>query len=272
MSQAFRAGKIATTDETKVKQILDEVGKLIGEISMESTPPETGRLIYQLVNEISGNSDPFKEIKKKNMEEAISLQPLLDKIMNDSNDKLLSAIRLAVAGNVIDLGVDREFDIEASINEILTKDFAIFDYDKFKQSLAEVDEILYLADNAGEAVFDKILIKELAKPVTYAVKENPVLNDATMSEAKFLGIDKIAKVISSGITAPGTILEFCSDNFNEIFNSSKMIISKGQGNFEGLSNVDAPIFFILKAKCNVIANDLGQPIDSIIIKSQQDNQ
>ncbi len=268
MNQALRAGRIATNDEHKIKKLLDEVGKLIQEIPMENTPPETGALIYKKVSEITGNDDPYKEIKEKNIEHALHLYPNLTQKVRESEDSLLTAIRLAVAGNVIDLGVDKEFNIVEDIEIILHQEFAVFDYELFKQELNKANEILYIGDNSGEAVFDKILIEELGKPVTFVVREIPVINDITFKEAKQIGIDKIAKVISSGTTAPGTILKSCNKEFLEKFKNADMIISKGQGNYEGLSGIDRSIFFLLKAKCPVIAGNIGVKENDIILKGK----
>ena len=266
MNQALRAGRIATNNEKKIKKLLDEVGKLIEKIPLENTPPETGAIIYKKVSEITNNFDPYKKIKEKNIKHAMQLYPELKFVVKESNDNLLTAIRLAVAGNVIDLGIDKEFNIVEDIETILHQEFAVFDYELFKQELETAKEILYIGDNAGEAVFDKILIEKLGKPVTFAVREIPVINDITFKEAKQIGIDKVAKVISSGSIAPGTILDLCSNEFIEIFNNADMVISKGQGNYEGLSGVNRSIFFLLKAKCPVIANNLGVKENDIILK------
>ena len=269
MNQALRTGRIATNDEPKIKRLLDEVGMLIQKIPMENTPPETGALIYKMVSEITGNLDPYKKIKERNIEHALHLYPELKQKVKASNDSLLTAIRLAVAGNVIDLGVNKEFNIVKDVETILHQEFAIFDYELFKQELNKAKEILYIGDNSGEAVFDKILIEQLGKPVIFAVREIPVINDITLKETKQIGIDKVAKVISSGTTAPGTILDFCNDEFLEIFNNADMIISKGQGNYEGLSNVNRSIFFLLKAKCPVIARNIGVKENDIILKGMK---
>ena len=266
INQALRAGRIATNDEKKIKKLLDEIGKLIEKIPLENTPPETGAIIYKKVSEITNNFDPYKKIKEKNIKHAMQLYPELKFVVKESNDNLLTAIRLAVAGNVIDLGVDKEFNIVEDIETILHQEFAVFHYELFKQELETAKEILYIGDNAGEAVFDKILIEELNKKVTFAVREIPVINDITLKEAKQIGIDKIAKVISSGSIAPGTILKNCNKKFLEIFNNADMVISKGQGNYEGLSDVNRSIFFLLKAKCPVIANNLGVKENDIILK------
>ncbi len=269
LNQALRAGRIATNDETKIKELLDEVGAMIKQIPMENTPPETGAIIYKKISEITGNYDPYKAMKKTNIEHALHLYPELKEKVKKSDDRLLTAIRLAVAGNVIDLGVDKEFNIVEDVEKILHQEFAVFDYEFFKQELQKAKKILYIGDNSGEAVFDKILIEELGKPVTFVVREIPIINDITINEAKQIGIDKIAKIISSGTTAPGTILGLCNKDFIQIFNDADMIISKGQGNYEGLSGINRSIFFLLKAKCPVIARNIGVRENDIILKGKK---
>ncbi|OQX92183.1 MAG: hypothetical protein B6D58_04305 [candidate division Zixibacteria bacterium 4484_95] len=264
--QALRAGRLATDDEMKIKKLLEEVGEMLKDISIESTPPETGELIYEKVREITGNVDPYLEIKRENTRKALTLYNLLREKVEKSNDGLLTAIRIAIAGNVMDFGVNENFDIEQETDEILSKDFAICDYDKFKSYLDETDKVLYIGDNAGESVFDRILIERLNKPVTYIVREIPIINDVTYKDALQAGIDKVATIFSSGTRAPGTFLKKCSREFIEMFNSAKFIISKGQGNYEGLSNEKHRIFFLLKAKCYVIANDIGVSEGDIVLK------
>ena len=266
MDQTLRAGRIATNDERIIKKLLDTVGAMIKDIPLENTPPETGEIIYRKVREITGVTDPYKEVKKANIEEALSLYPELKKIVEESENSLLTAIRIAIAGNVIDLGVNKKFNLVEDVRKILKQDFAILDFEKFEKQLKITDSVLYLGDNAGESVFDKILIEELNKPVTYVVREIPVINDVTEEDAIASGINEVAEIISSGTTAPAVILSLCNKNFLERFNNSKMIISKGQGNYEGLSDVRQPVFFLLKAKCFVIANDLNVEENDIVLK------
>jgi uncharacterized protein with ATP-grasp and redox domains len=265
-NQALRAGRIATKDETKLKKLLDEIGMMLRDIPLESTPPETGMLIYEKVREITGEVDPYKELKKANTEKALALYPSLKNKVEKSNDKLLTAVRIAIAGNVIDFGVNRNFNIEEEVETVLKQDFAIFDYDKFKYYLDKTDEILYIGDNAGESVFDRILIEAMKKPATYVVRAIPVINDVTYEDAIQAGIDKVATIISSGTSAPGTVLETCNAEFKEVYKNSPFVISKGQGNYEGLSDETHLIFFLLKAKCWVIANDIGVNEGDIILK------
>ncbi len=266
MSQALRAGRIATKDEEKIKELLDDVGCMLKDIPMESTPPETGDLIYKKVREITGVEDPYKRIKEFHIKEALALYPKLKQLINNSPNKLLTAIRIAIAGNVIDLGVGKEFNILEDVEKILVQKFAIFDFEKFKFQLKKAESILYLGDNAGESVFDRILIEEMGKPVTYIVREVPVINDVTIEDAISSGLNNVAEIISSGSSAPGTILDLCNDAFLENFNNADMIISKGQGNYEGLSNVDRSVCFLLKAKCQVIANNLQVKENDIVLK------
>ena len=272
LNQALRAGRIATNDDSITKRLLDEVGMMLKDIPMDSSPPETGRLIYKKVSAITGNNDPYKEIKRENTDTALKLYPELKKKIESSKDKLLTAIRIAIAGNVIDFGVDRKFNIEGDIADILTRDFAVYDYDEFKERLTKADKVLYIGDNAGEAVFDKILIEQLEKPVTYIVRDRPVINDATYDDAVHAGIDKVAPILSSGTDAPGTVLKTCSAEFIKLYNNANFIISKGQGNFEALSDEKRPIFFLLKVKCRVIANHLNVHEGDIIFKAAKINR
>jgi len=197
VDQALRAGRIATDNEKILKRILDEVGMMLRDIPLESTPPETGMLVYEKVREITGEFDPYKELKIESAEKALALYPYLKRIVETSNDKLLTAIRMAITGNVIDFGPNRDFDIEEEIDDVLNKDFEIYDYDKFKDGLDKTNEILYLGDNAGEAVFDRILIAALKKLVTYVVRDVPVINDVTYEDAIQAGIDEVASIVSS---------------------------------------------------------------------------
>ena len=266
IEQTLRAGRIATNNETKIKELLDSVCSMMKDIPMNSTPPETGNIIYRKVREITGVTDPYKKIKKTNIEEALSIYPKLKKIVNDSDNSLLTAVRLAIAGNVIDFGPNKKFDLNESARHILKQDFAVLHFSEFIKQMEKSKSILYIGDNAGESVFDKILIEEIGKPVVYVVRDLPVINDVTRENAIDSGLSEVADIISSGTTAPGTILDLCNDDFLKRFNNAEIVISKGQGNYEGLSNVGRPVFFLLKAKCPIIANDLNVKENDIVLK------
>jgi uncharacterized protein with ATP-grasp and redox domains len=230
------------------------------------SPPEIGEDIHRHVREVTGIKDPYREAKDANIEEAKRLYPDLKKIVEASGNRLLTAAKIAIAGNIIDYGTMREFNIAEEIHSLIEQDLGIDHFKAFKEALDEAETVLYLGDNAGESVLDTILIEEIKAPVIYAVRDIPVLNDATHEDAVASGIAEVAEIISSGTTAPGTILRTCSNEFLEVFNTADVIISKGQGNYEALSDVDRSVFFLLRAKCPVVAEDLGVKDGDLILK------
>jgi hypothetical protein len=264
--QALAAGRMATDDEDKIRLLIEEVGCMIKELPKDSTPPFAGDLIYKKLREVTGVYDTYEEIKTKSINDVLELYPDLERMIDESDNRLLTAIRLAIAGNVIDCGVEKKFNIVEDVKTIVKQDFGIFHFEEFVEELDKAKSILYIGDNAGESVFDKLLIKELGKPVTYVVREIPVINDLTIKEAIESGLDEVSTIISSGCTAPGTILELCNPDFVELFEKADMVISKGQGNYEGLSSSERKVFFLLKAKCKVIANNLNVEENDIVLK------
>ena len=264
--QALFAARAALDDEAKIKEVLDRVGMLVSEIPLESSPPETGREVYRTVREVTGIDDPFKALKAESIENALELYPSLKQMREKAKDPLETAVRLAIAGNVIDFGADPDFQLEKDVQDVLQKEPAINHYQTFKEKLASARKILYLGDNAGETVFDKLLIETMGKPVTFAARERPVINDATVEDCIRSGLDEVASIVSSGCDAPGTVLGRCSTEFLDYFKKADLIISKGQGNYETLSNEQGPIFYLLKAKCPIIAKDLGIKVGDTVIK------
>jgi len=201
---------------------------------------------------------------------ALKLYPNLKKLIETSSEPLKAAVRLAIAGNIIDFGVNHsleESDVEKAIDYCLISDFDKTQFESFRKSVTEAQSILYLSDNAGEIVFDRLLIEQLGpEKVTLAVKARPVLNDATKEDARVAGLIDLVAVIDNGDDAPGTILETCSGAFRCHFGAADVVIAKGQGNYESLSDVDKNIFFMLKAKCPVIAEHLGCEVDQMILR------
>jgi uncharacterized protein with ATP-grasp and redox domains len=266
LNQALRAARLSTDDEHKIKQVLDEVGSMIKSIPMDNSPPATARIVYRKIKEITGNPDPYRKHKNRSTRQALALYPVLKNKVKQSRDRLLKAVQIAIVGNIIDFGVNQPFSVEAEIEALLSKDLNHSDYDRFKAELKNVDEVLYIGDNAGETVFDRILIDGLKKPVTYVARSEPVINDATCADAVLAGLDRVATLVTSGTDAPGTVLDTCDASFRKKFSRSRFIISKGQGNFEALSNETAPLYFLLIAKCPVIARDMGVNLNDMILK------
>jgi len=229
--------------------------------------PEFARELHFLLKSYTHNPDPYIREKSENNDQAISMLPELDFIIKQSENPFKTALRLAIAGNIIDFAANDNFDLLATIEMALKSDFAIDHSEQLKAKIEKAESILYLGDNAGEIVFDKLFIETIMhNDVYYSVRSAPVLNDVTMDDAKEVGMDLVADVITNGFDAPSTVLSKCSKEFLEIYESSDLVISKGQGNFEGLMDLREPkIFFLLMAKCDVIAETLGVKKGSFVV-------
>ncbi|MGD8761011.1 MAG: ARMT1-like domain-containing protein [Desulfobacteraceae bacterium] len=268
--QALAAARISSEDEAIHRRVLNSVALMIPDVALNATPPEIAQQVYRVVYEITGNSDPYYEIKSSINQSALSLYPRMQDTVDYSNDPLLTACRLAIAGNDIDLGAQAEFgSINSIIEDSLGFDLDQENYARFKENVAKANLILYIGDNAGETVFDRILIEQLLQinnsKIVFVVRENPIINDATLDDAIKVGLDKVAKIISSGSDAPATILSQCSSEMLSFYQSADVIISKGQGNYESLSGRSENIFFLFKVKCPVIARDSNSPLGSTVL-------
>ncbi len=264
-TQILKTSALLGLDEDQKQKAMTRFGSWLAELPLESSPAANGRQVYRILSEISGIEDPYREIKDKCTRTALNLYPELKERVRSAPDPLFEAIQVAVAGNLIDFGTMLDFNIKEDIEAILRQDFFINHYSSFQIHLESAQNILFLGDNAGETVFDRILLEELPRPVQYVVREKPIINDATVEDAVAAGIDGIAEIISSGSDAPATIVDLCSMEFQESLRAADLIISKGQGNYEGLSEEALPIYFLLKAKCTVVAEHLAVPQGSIIL-------
>ena len=253
-------------DSELAGQIQSEVADLLASLPDDYSPPETARAVYQHLTHRTGVLDPYLEIKEKSTQMVLAHYEQIKDRVTQAEDPLRQAILLAGLGNIIDYGAHP--DMQLDIASLLAGDIelGIFDYDAFKQHLAAAEHILILADNAGETVFDRLLIETLGKPVTYAVKSYPIINDTLEADAVAAGIPQVAEIMQTGTGCAGDVLRTCSPAFNRAFEQADMVISKGQGNFEALTDVKRPVFFILKVKCELIARHIGTPIGSLILK------
>jgi uncharacterized protein with ATP-grasp and redox domains len=270
MTQALRAGKMAKAGKRSHEKIMKEVASLITRHNMDTPPPFLGGAVQDTVKKISRCADPYIREKKKYNSLALKLYPGLKKEVARAGDRLLAAVKIAITGNVIDFGSEWKFDIHGEIRKIFSHKPDIFDYKKFKKALSKARTVLYIADNAGETVFDRVLIETMKElfpvEVTYAVKERPILNDALTEDALFAGLGKCSRVISSGSGLPGTAPNTGTKEFLLKYKSADIIIAKGMGNFELLDTEEKPIFFMLKAKCSVVASRLGTKLGSMVLK------
>ena len=267
--QALDSVRLATNDHSVHERLLREILKAASEMDFRQSPPAMGQQIHRLIRELSGQRDPYRETKDRFNRLALDMYPLLEALVERSPIPLKTAVRLAIAGNVIDSGVNSDLD-EAQVDEAIQHALASplsGDVQELSVAVSTATEILYLADNAGEIVFDRLLIEQMPlDKVTVVVKGTPVLNDATVVDARAAGITELVEVIDNGSDAPGTILDDCSQAFRRRFHKADLIIAKGQGNYETLSEVEKDVFFVLMAKCPVIARDLGCPVGSLVLR------
>ncbi|OCC14582.1 hypothetical protein DBT_2124 [Dissulfuribacter thermophilus] len=234
-------------------------------------PPKNAVAIYDMISDFLGTEDPFSSIKDRSTKEVLKLYPLLEERIKTHADPLEAAIRLAVCGNVIDYGTSSDFNLLDELDRIFNVDFYKWEYDEFKDRLNRADWVLYIGDNSGESVFDRLLIEELARPVKFVVRGGPIINDVTYKDAIDAGIHKVATIVSSGCRVPGIDFEWCSEEFLKLYHEAPMIISKGQGNFETLSDEKREIFFLFKIKCDVVARHLDCPLGSMFMGRVQSN-
>ncbi|NCA72336.1 MAG: DUF89 family protein [Sphingobacteriia bacterium] len=266
LRQALSAARRAAATPELQRGILLETLERLRALPPEATPPMMADDIHRLVRTRTENPDPYREAKAEATREALALLPVLREHVGRAADPLDIAVRIAIAGNIIDLGAAETYDLDETLARVLAEPLAIDGLEALRHALGSAKAVLYLADNAGETVFDRVLIEHLDRPVTYVVKGGPIINDATREDALAAGIDRIAVIIDNGSQAPGTVLEHCAESFLERFAEAELIIAKGQANYETLSTVSAPVFFLLQAKCAVIAADLGVAPGALVVK------
>ena len=270
--QTLDASRLATDDEQIQESIMRSVLKKAYELPFSHSPPFMGREIHRIIRSLGNTSDPYRSIKDHSNREAMDLLPGLRERIDASPSPFETALRIAIAGNIIDFGVisnHSEISLVKVIEKTLVQPFAVTHVARLSEQLQEADRILYIADNAGEIVLDRLLLEQLPLEKTIlSVRGAPIINDATVEDARFAGITDLVRVIDNGNDAPGTLLEQCSEEFLETFHSADLIIAKGQGNYETLSDCGKQgLFFLLKAKCIFIARSIGCQVGSIVVKS-----
>jgi uncharacterized protein with ATP-grasp and redox domains len=268
--QTLDSVRFVTDDEQIHEQVIRKVLRQASYMDMSQSVPAIAQEIHRFVRDLVGQDDPYRKVKKWSNDLALELYPDLKELVKTSKDPLETAVRLAIAGNIIDFGAGislKESDVEKAIDDCLTSDLDKTQLVYFQNAVAEAKDILFLADNAGEIVFDRLLIEQLGpERVTLVVKAGPILNDATAEDARAVGLIDLVEVIDTGDDAPGTIFKTSSMLFQCYFMAADLVVAKGQGNYETLSDVDEDIFFILKAKCPLIAQHLGCDVGQMVLR------
>lgn len=267
VQQAIDSARRVTDSAAVHEQVLRETLAVAAEMPFDQPPPVMGQLIHRRIRELTGISDPYRTAKQKANEFALGMYPALKQRIERAEDPFALAVTLAMAGNIIDLGVQShvsEEEVRAAIAEAMESVPDCSAINDFRGAVAAARDILYLTDNAGEIVFDRMLIEEMVlNKVTVAVKGSPIINDATREDAEAVGLTKLVNVIDNGADIPGTVLAACSGSFRRRFEAAGLIIAKGQGNYETLNECGHKnLFFLLKVKCLVIARDINSNGDA----------
>ena len=272
INQSKRVADAIHADDKLTKEIVQAVEEMAPGFSFKQSPPEVAAAVYEKMSQIAGKTDLYDEVKKLSTDKAHEFIPHLEKKIATSNEPLLTATKVAVAGNVIDLAAEYAFDLDEELDKIFHTNFTVNDFDQLQTRLAQASTLLYIADNAGEHIFDKIYIKTILSlypdlEVYYMTRGNAIINDVTYEEAKEAGFDEICHLINSGVNTPGFVYNIANSEAQKLFDSADLVVTKGMGNYECLSdNGRDDLFFLLKVKCNVVANSLGKEVGDIICK------
>ncbi len=272
--QTLETIKLTSDDPQLHERAMREIMSVLSQMDFENEPVIMGREIQRLIQRLSGNSDPYKVLKQQYNQMALDLYPQLKARIKAAENGFEVAARLALAGNMIDFGTGRMLDpseVSVTIELALSADLK-GDIQSLYTAVESSRSILYVGDNCGEIVFDRLFIEQLiADRVTYAVRAAPIINDVTIEDARYTGMTERVRVIDSGSDAPGVLLAECSQAFKKAFDHADLIIAKGQGNYETLHAVDRHIAFMLKVKCPAVARHIGHEIGSYVIKLHNDD-
>lgn len=268
--QSLASVRRVTNDERIQEQILREVLLAASQLNMDQPPAAMAQSVHRRIRQLCGNEDPYRQSKERFNRLALELLPAFQQRVQAAADPWDAAVRLAIAGNIMDLGVKsglNEAQIRASIGGALDEPLNGAPA-HLAAMVAEAKSILYLTDNAGEIVFDRLLVERMPpEKLTVAVRGAPVINDATLEDATTAGLTRLVRVIDNGSDAPGTILADCSPAFQQAFADADLVVSKGQGNYETLRECSKPICFLLRVKCPVIAQDIGCPVGRMVLQA-----
>eukprot|EP00828_Plagiopyla_frontata_P029224 TRINITY_DN3779_c0_g2_i2.p1 TRINITY_DN3779_c0_g2~~TRINITY_DN3779_c0_g2_i2.p1 ORF type:complete len:267 (-),score=8.85 TRINITY_DN3779_c0_g2_i2:384-1184(-) len=256
--------------ENETFNILKQILRRAADFDPRHSPPEMAMYIHRIIRTSLGCTDPYKEIKHKAIQEVLKYENDIRARISNSSNPLYTAIRFALVGNVLDFAI---FDWNPSVLAEQLENAMHKDIDKDKLSILEQEinkaaSIMVIGDNAGESVFDKLLIEQLRgrnRDIVYVVKGVPVINDVTLNDAVDSGFDESFRVIDNGSDVPGTLLKYTSEAFLSEFYDADLVIAKGQGNYESLCDCDRKVFFLTQVKCPVIARDLDYKIGDWVI-------
>ena len=277
INQSVKVADAINASEELSHTLTSTIEEMSITFSFDDNPPEIASYVYEKMATLANKTDLYDEVKALSTQKALSFIPLLKTKLLNSNEKLLTATKIAVAGNVIDLAAEVEFDLAEELEKIFHTEFAHNDFTLMKAGLSNAKSVVILGDNVGEHIFDYLFVETLKElypnaSYTYMVRGNPIINDVTMKEALEAGFDKLCNLVDSGVNTPGFAYTRASLQSQDLFDKADVVISKGMGNYECLSDSHKEdIFFLLKVKCGVVASSLDKEIGDIICKYKEKN-
>ena len=252
--------------------------KMLSEVDFNKSNPEIMGESWKIIVDIYGNDNPYKEIKSFYNNLLLEVYDDIRSIIKESDNPFLTALKIAVIGNIIDFGARHTFSKEEVIKRIENHQEMSFKKDdskKFEQSILNAKTILYIGDNCGEIVLDKLFIETLCflnkeVKVYFGVRGGAILNDVTVEDFNEVKMGEVATCVSSENAVPGTILKDSSKVFNDLFYNADVVIAKGQGNFESLSEVKRNgLYLLLMSKCNYVSSIIGvDTLDFVLIENK----
>ena len=276
VKQMHELAALCGRDDATLERMLAIKDEVLAGLGSERIRPDRMGELLARVTPLLGTDDPYREIKREYN------QLLLDR-EKDCTDRILAAdepfqlaLRYAVAGNLVDFGGKNTFtrkDVTSLIDRVPEIAFAIDDSEDLLAAVRRARSIMYLGDNCGEIVLDKLLIERILREnpsvqVTYGVRGGPAINDVTLDDAEQVGMADVARVLSSGVATPTTVLSASTEEFRRAFFDADLVISKGMGNFEVL--VDGcgreDVYFLLMTKCTLVTDLVGVPLMSFVCK------
>ena len=254
--------------EPSQEVILRQLLLYLSRVDYDQSPPMLGRTLQRMIRDSLKDPDPYRQLKQNYNQMILELYPSFKEMVENSKDSFDTAMRLAIGGNVIDFGAKYQFDVMDTLNNVMEAELTIDDSGSLRDALEHAQTSLYIGDNCGEIVFDKLFLETIEVPQKYfVVRESPVINDVTREDAKMTGMDQVATIITTGDDSPGAVWEFASNDFKDHFNKADVVIAKGQGNLEGL--IDVPhdhLYFLLVTKCDLIAERIGTQKGNFVVK------
>jgi len=269
-SQSLRVCETLQIESGTTKKVLDSIAGMIPEWSFSETPPQVAARVYPKIAKLLQTDDIYCDFKREATERAKAFIPFVEEMIDKHNDKFYASLKAAVAGNVIDLAAMEQFDLEEEVTKVFDLPFKIDDSEELRKILQNSKTLLIVGDNAGEHIFDKVMMKYFKEVfsnlhIFYAVRGKPIINDITIEDALSAGIDEVAEIVDSGVDTPGLDLSRASEIMVSVYKQADVVLAKGMGNYESLNGISTrPTFFLMKVKCSVVAESLGRNVGDII--------